>query len=175
MGFSKIVNILKNNDIGILTNALSGAGGGLAAGLSIFFDAEYISSFENIKANKKLFKMMEQVDYVITGEGIFDETSLLGKGASAIIKLATELNKKVFLNKFSGNTILSDKAVKSIVADPDMEEIALQSAVRYAQEIPNTTDLSKNLFSSLKKSIARDDFDQLTRELLGIEFNKKVN
>ncbi len=82
---------------------------------------------------------------------------------------------KVFLNKFSGNTILSDKAVKSIVADPDMEEIALQSAVRYAQEIPNTTDLSKNLFSSLKKSIARDDFDQLTRELLGIEFNKKAN
>ena len=87
-GFIKIVNILKNNNIGISFNLLSGAGGGLAAGLSLFFDTPCISSFENIKTNKKLNKIMEQVDYVITGEGVFDETSLLGKGASAVINLA---------------------------------------------------------------------------------------
>ena len=76
---------------------------------------------------------------------------------------------KVFLNKFSGNTILSDKAISSIFSDPDMEGRALQTAVRYTQEIPNTIDSSKNLFSNLKKSTARDDFDLLTIELLGIE------
>lgn len=79
-----------------------------------------------------------------------------------------KINYKVFLNKFSGNTILSDKAITSILADPEMEGRALRTAVRFAQEIPNTTDANKNLFSNLKKSTARDDFDQLTKELLNI-------
>ncbi|MCS5712853.1 MAG: AAA family ATPase [Candidatus Babeliales bacterium] len=76
---------------------------------------------------------------------------------------------KVFLNKFSGNTILSDKAIATIIADPDMEGRALQTAVRYGQEIPNATDASKSLFSSLKKSTLRDDFEALTMELLEIK------
>lgn len=79
-----------------------------------------------------------------------------------------DVDYKVFLNKFSGNTILSDKAIASIIADPALKGRALQTAVRFAQEIPNTTDSNKSLFNSLKKSIARDDFDQLTRELLDI-------
>ncbi|MCH7826371.1 MAG: glycerate kinase [Bacteroidetes bacterium] len=97
LGFNKIINILNNNKLNILANSLSGAGGGLAAGLSHFFDAECTSSFENLRADKVLIRMMEQADYVITGEGIFDKTSLLGKGASAIIKISDNLNKKVFL------------------------------------------------------------------------------
>ncbi len=76
---------------------------------------------------------------------------------------------KVFLNKFSGNTILSDKAIATIIADPDMEGRALQTAVRYGQEIPNATDANKSLFSSLKKSTLRDDFEALTMELLEIK------
>jgi len=97
MGFNKIINILNNKELEVFIKSLSGAGGGLAAGLSLFFEADCISSFENIRTNKRLSKMMEQVDLVITGEGVFDKTSLLGKGASAIIKLSEELNKKVFL------------------------------------------------------------------------------
>lgn len=85
-----------------------------------------------------------------------------------------DIEYKVFLNKFSGNTILSDKAIASIFADPDMEGRALQTAVRYTQEIPNTTDSSKNLFSNLKKSTARDDFELLTTELLGIEMSMQA-
>lgn len=79
-----------------------------------------------------------------------------------------EIYFKVFLNKFSSNTILSDKAIATIIADPEMEGKTLDTAVRISQEIPNTTDDCKNLFSSVKKSTARDDFDQLTRELLEI-------
>lgn len=79
-----------------------------------------------------------------------------------------EIPYKVFLNKFSGNTILSDKAIATIIADPDMEGRALQTAVRFGQEIPNATDANKSLFSSVKKSTLRDDFEQLTKELLNI-------
>lgn len=75
---------------------------------------------------------------------------------------------KVFLNKFSGKTILSEKAIVSLLSDPDLEGRILQTTVQFSQEIPNITDGNKNLFSSLKISPTRDDFDRLTRELLNI-------
>lgn len=75
---------------------------------------------------------------------------------------------RVYLNKFSGKTILSDKAVVSLISDPELEGKVLSTTVQYAQEIPNITDDNKNAFSSLKKSSVRDDFDSLTRELLEI-------
>lgn len=82
---------------------------------------------------------------------------------------------KVFLNKYSGNTILSDKAIHTLLSDPDMEGRILNTAVRFAQEIPNLIDEGQNLFATLKKSTARDDFDQLTRELLAIEPPKQAS
>ncbi len=75
---------------------------------------------------------------------------------------------KVFLNKFSSKTILSDKAIVSLISDPELEGRILQTTVQFSQEIPNITDNNKNLFSTLKSSPTRDDFDRLTRELLGI-------
>lgn len=75
---------------------------------------------------------------------------------------------KVFLNKFSGKTILSDKAIMSLISDPDLEGKVLSTTVQYAQEIPNITDENRSSFSNLKKSLVRDDFDRLTRELLSI-------
>jgi len=79
-----------------------------------------------------------------------------------------QISYKVYLNKFSGKTILSDKAVMSLISDPELEGKVLSTTVQYAQEIPNSTDENKNSFSSLKKSAVRDDFDSLTRELLEI-------
>ncbi len=75
---------------------------------------------------------------------------------------------KVFLNKFSSKTILSDKAVVSLISDPELEGRILETTVQFSQEIPNITDTNKNLFSYLKSIPTRDDFDRLTRELLGI-------
>ena len=84
-------------------------------------------------------------------------------------------NYKVFLNKYSSNTILSDKAIQTIIAEETAQGNALETAIRLAQEIPNITDGSKNLFSSLKKSTAREDFDLLTKELLEIDLSKTSN
>lgn len=80
----------------------------------------------------------------------------------------THIAYKVFLNKFSGKTILSEKAIVSLINDPDLEGRILQTTVQFSQEIPNITDGNKNLFSTLKSSPTRDDFDRLTRELLEI-------
>lgn len=78
---------------------------------------------------------------------------------------------KVFLNKYSGNTILSDKAIQTTIASETELGNALTTAIRQTQEIPNITDMDLNMFSTLKKSTARDDFDMLTRELLNINAN----
>jgi len=55
-----------------------------------------------------------------------------------------------------------------LINDPDLEGKILQTTVQFSQEIPNITDGNKNLFSMLKTSPTRDDFDRLTRELLDI-------
>lgn len=83
-------------------------------------------------------------------------------------RFKTNIAYKVFLNKFSGKTILSEKAIVSLINDPDLEGRILQTTVQFSQEIPNITDGNKNLFSALKSSPTRDDFDRLTRELLEI-------
>jgi chromosome partitioning protein len=83
-------------------------------------------------------------------------------------RFKTNIAYKVFLNKFSGKTILSEKAIVSLINDPDLEGRILQTTVQFSQEIPNITDGNKNLFSSVKSSPTRDDFDRLTRELLEI-------
>ncbi|CAL7960165.1 putative ParA family protein TC_0871 [Alphaproteobacteria bacterium] len=79
---------------------------------------------------------------------------------------------KVFLNKFGGNTILSDKAIQTTIATENELGNALTTAIRQSQEIPNITDMNLNMFSTLKKSTAKDDFDLLTRELLGINLQE---
>ena len=82
----------------------------------------------------------------------------------------TSIQHNVFLNKFSGNTILSDKAIQTTIAQEAEDGNALTTAIRLTQEIPNIIDNGLDLFSSLKSSTARDDFDLLTRELLNIKF-----
>lgn len=83
-------------------------------------------------------------------------------------RFGKHIEYKVFLNKFSAKTILSDKAIMSLISDPELEGKVLSTTVQYAQEIPNITDDNKSSFSNLKKSLVRDDFDRLTRELLDI-------
>ena len=83
----------------------------------------------------------------------------------------TNIKYRVFLNKYSGNTILSDKAIQTTIASETELGNALTTAIRQTQEIPNATDMDMNMFSTLKKSTARDDFDILTRELLNINTN----
>lgn len=96
-GFTNIYNILNNNKLYDLTKSNYGAGGGLAAGLSIFFNANIKSAFDTLINDSNLIKKMEQADIIVTGEGKFDKTSLIGKGANAVLKLAERLNKQIIL------------------------------------------------------------------------------
>ncbi len=81
------------------------------------------------------------------------------------------INFRVFLNEFDSSTVLSNKMVANLIADKDLEGRVLKTIVRGAQEIPNLLSRKQNLFSVLKKSPVKDDFEQLTKELLSICHN----
>lgn len=96
-GFKNIINILKKMGMVDSTKNLSGAGGGLAAGLSIFFHGESKSAKDFIIKNLGLNKINYNVDYVLTGEGSFDAQSLMEKGAGVIIDEFKDSTKRIFL------------------------------------------------------------------------------
>lgn len=74
---------------------------------------------------------------------------------------------KLFLNKFSNKTILSDKAIMNLLSDETLSSHLLKSTIPFTQEIPNLSDDNKNSFLHLKKSTVRSDFLALTQEILG--------
>ena len=96
-GFENICGILVN--MGFIDSAdnLSGAGGGLAAGLSIFFNAETKKAKDFILEDLKINKFKNEVDYVVTGEGSFDSQSLMEKGCGIIINEFQDSVNKIFL------------------------------------------------------------------------------
>jgi len=142
-----------------------------------------------IKKNKYDFVFIDcppTMGHIVTAATIFSDLILIPlnpnkfstKGLSILKGEAKNLKKfyqhtlkyKVFLNKFSGNTILSDKAINTVMSDEYKNNNALSTAIRRAQEIENITDAGLTLFSHLKQSEAREDFRQLTKELLKLQF-----
>lgn len=101
------------------------------------------------------------------------------KGLEILRKEIKRLNKmykkdidyKVYLNKFSSKTILSDKTVMSLISDEDLSHHVLSTTIQFSQEVPNLNAETKNVFGILKKSSVREDFSLLTQELL--DFSKE--
>lgn len=73
-----------------------GAAGGAVLPLYYLFDAGLESGI-SLFAGKKLEEIIYSSEYVITGEGKFDETSLMNKGTGEIVKIANKFNKKTLI------------------------------------------------------------------------------
>ncbi|MHA1988587.1 MAG: glycerate kinase [Promethearchaeota archaeon] len=96
-GFTNLVKLFQNNKLLISTKELSGAGGGIPSGLRIFFGSEYITAQNFIFKNLQLERYSDSADYLITGEGAFDEQSFMGKGAGSILEQFSNTCEKIFL------------------------------------------------------------------------------
>jgi len=72
-----------------------GAAGGLGAGAAAFMNADIVSGIETIISVINLKKDLTDADWIITGEGRFDNQSLGGKVISGIVRLAQQTNTKV--------------------------------------------------------------------------------
>ena len=75
----------------------SGAAGGVAAGLSGFFQTTIISGSETILKWLKIEDEIKNSDIVITGEGKFDEQSMQGKTINTIVHLTSKHRKPLYI------------------------------------------------------------------------------
>jgi len=111
-GFGNILNILQNNSLINSSKVLYGAGGGISTGLNIFLGTNEMSAEKFIMDELNVSEEIKKSEWVITGEGAFDQQSFMGKGAGIIMNKASQYGKKVILvcGKF-------DEKVKSKLND----------------------------------------------------------
>jgi glycerate kinase len=72
-----------------------GAAGGLGAGLAFFAKAQLVPGAEWVLSRVGFDAALAKAQLVITGEGSFDRTSLVGKAAGAVVQRAQATQKRV--------------------------------------------------------------------------------
>lgn len=77
------------------TMPMGGAAGGLGVGLIFFAKAELVNGAEWVLERAGFDAALAKADLVITGEGIFDKTSLVGKAPGEVVRRAQAARKKV--------------------------------------------------------------------------------
>lgn len=90
----------------LATLPMGGAAGGLGAGLAFFARAELVAgapwTFERVGFDAALAK----AELVLTGEGVFDRTSLVGKAAGEVVRRAQAARKKVAVVAGAGRDLV---------------------------------------------------------------------
>ena len=137
----KNILVLIQRDLGIkIPEKLNGAGGGLAAGLNLFYDAEIIPAKVFIENNLLADIDLDKIDVVITGEGSFDNQSFEGKGAGVILDLFKDKHAMIFLVNGSTNLQRVYKLSKNV------------QVINLVDFFESKTESMKNVESGLKKA-----------------------
>ncbi len=84
--FAAVIKDQRGKDVAIIPG--SGAAGGIAAGLMVFYDTEIKKGIDMVIEAAKIDNELTGADLIITGEGKIDEQSNLGKVTGSISALA---------------------------------------------------------------------------------------
>ena len=84
-------------DFSLVETPGAGAAGGIAAGLLIALGAELVSGFSLVRSWLRLETALQEADFLITGEGKWDASSLDGKGPFAVIDAVSDRAVDVLL------------------------------------------------------------------------------
>lgn len=97
--FNNLLKLFENNGLSISSKILSGAGGGIPAAFQIFFNTQLLTASEFIEYYLGIHKYsdLEIVEYLITGEGAFDQQSGFEKGVGILLHLFRSNVKQIFL------------------------------------------------------------------------------
>jgi len=141
-------------DIACLPGA--GAAGGLAAGAVAFLGARLVPGIDAVMTQTHLAEAVAGADWVITGEGSFDEQSLRGKVVSGVLRMARAAGAKVAV--CAGQVRLAphvsrQAGIEAAVAcmEPGMEldyalahsaELLDRAARRFARDYLNEKEMS---------------------------------
>ena len=121
--FTHLAEII-NKDLGIDLTKIdgAGAGGGIGGGLVAFLNAKIISGADFILDNLDFNKKISECDLIITGEGSFDNQSLMGKITGNIISRCQKQNKNaLIISGISDETPLPDYCEKITLFDQKPE------------------------------------------------------
>ena len=89
-----------------------GAAGGIAAGLfGMLNNVQIMSGFDFIAKKLGLVGKIKQTDYIITGEGKFDQTSLNGKVVGKLLEIGRQFEKPIIV--LSGTQDISLEEIDS--------------------------------------------------------------
>lgn len=79
-----------------------------------------------------------------------------------------DISFSVVLNKFEAKTGLSQNAMHYLLRHPKYGSKLLRNNIRFSQEFPKVIANNISVFDTIKRSIAKEDVDHLTQELLGL-------
>jgi glycerate kinase len=115
----------------------AGAAGGLAAGAVAFMGAKLVRGIETVISWTRLDQAVAGADWVITGEGCFDEQSLRGKVVSGVARAAKNAGAKVAV--LAGQVLLTGQEYRSLgVVDAFAcmnDRMPLEFAMRNAEKL----------------------------------------
>ena len=94
-GFAHLLDELEVDEA--TQDKLSGAGGGIAAAMSLFFNAESKYADQFIREDLKVHTENSDVDLVITGEGKIDSQTFLNKGAFIVVNEFAQRNVPIVI------------------------------------------------------------------------------
>jgi len=97
-----------------------GAAGGLGAGLSFFAKAELVAGAEWVLERAGFDAALAKADLVITAEGVFDRTSLVGKAPGEVVRRAQAARKKVAVVAGRVEDLVG---VHTVGGDPDSPQL----------------------------------------------------
>ncbi|MDP5172889.1 MAG: glycerate kinase [Bacteroidia bacterium] len=137
--FSEIIRKEQGLEIGNIQGG--GAAGGISAGLSALLGATIASGFDTIATLTGLEPLLQQADWVISGEGKLDSQSLQGKVAGGVAALCLRNQKKLLL--FVGKNELPEadtqkQGVTKVYAIDELardQKDAMQNAASYLTKI----------------------------------------
>ena len=128
----------------------SGAAGGAAFGLKVFFNADFIEGTEFILNKNRAIEYLKKgkIDLIITGEGMIDDQTAQGKLVSGITYFANKYNVPIIAICGKNNLFTADK--KSLGLTEIIEIADASKSLEYNME--NAAQLiHKAIFTYFKK------------------------
>jgi len=111
----------------------AGAAGGLAFGAAAFLGARLVSGIEAVMAVTRFEESLRGADWVITGEGCFDEQSLRGKVVAGVLRLARQQGVRVAV--LAGGVRIAKPVGIEIALATKPDDWPLDQALARAEEL----------------------------------------
>jgi glycerate kinase len=134
-GLTNLAGVIER-DLGKDVYDLPGAGaaGGLGAGAVAFLDAELVSGVDAVADAAGLSEAIVGADWVITGEGRYDEQSLQGKVVSGVVQRARREGIRVAV--IAGSAALSaEEGGVDVVEEVAPRTMPLTEALARGEEL----------------------------------------